>query len=161
MTSQRAAVAGILFLCLHLALPVRQASGRELPGGAMPRPPLREGERTAAAVPARKSTAVRLRPALAASVLLLGSTAAILEIQSDRAYARYLDTADPRRMDSFYDTSERKRSLSTAALVGAELSAVALVVTYLFEKPEAEPQPGSVIIGLSAAPGRLAVRVGW
>jgi hypothetical protein len=102
-----------------------------------------------------------LRPVLAASAFLLGAAAVVLEIESDRAYERYLDTADPRRMDTYYDTAERKGDLSTAALVGAELSAVALVVTYLLQKPPAEPAPGSVIIGLAAVPGGVGVRFRW
>ena len=109
----------------------------------------------------RRDTALRLRPVLAVSTLLLGAAAVVLDTQSDRTYSRYLDTADPRQMSSYYDSSERKRNLSTAALVGAELSAIAFVATYLVEKPPPEPQPGGVIISLAASPGGLALRASW
>ncbi len=105
--------------------------------------------------------AVRLRPVLAASAFLLGAAAVVLEIESDRAYERYLGTADPRRMDTYYDTAERKGDMSTAALIGAELSAVTLVATYLLQKRPAEPEPGAVIIGLAAVPGGVGVRLRW
>lgn len=104
---------------------------------------------------------MRLRPALAASAFLLGSAAVVLELESDRAYERYLTTADPRRMTSYYDTAERNRDLSTAALVAAELCAAALVATYLTQKRPPEPEPGTVIISLNAVPAGLALKVAW
>jgi hypothetical protein len=161
MASRCAKSASILLLCLQLTLPARPALGGDSTGGLPPDSHAAGALPTVAPEREREGAAVRLRPVLAASAFLLGSAAAVLEVESDRAYARYLDTADPRRMSSYYDTSERKRNLSTAALVGAEVSAVALVVTYLLQKRPAEPEPGSVIISLAAAPGGLAVRVRW
>ena len=161
MASRCAKSASILLLCLQLALPIRPASGGDSTGGVAPDSPAAGAVPTVATERAREGAAVRLRPVLAAAAVLLGSAAVMLEVESDRAYARYLDTADPRRMSSYYDTSERKRNLSTAALVGAELSAVGFVVTYLLQKRPAEPKPGSVIISMAAGPGGLAVRVRW
>ena len=143
MTSRPVKLTLLLLLCLQLCWQVPSAAGQdrsESPGGNAP---------------------ARLRPVLAASAFLLGSAAVVLELESDRDYQRYLDTADPRRMSSSYDAAERKRDLSTAALVGAELCAVALLTTYLIQKRPAEPEPGTVIIGLVSAPGWIAVRVGW
>ena len=161
MTSRWVKSASIVLLCLQLAHPTRPAWGNDSAGGGIAGSPVSGGARTAASGSARENAAVGFRPVLVASTLLLGSAAVVLDVESDRAYARYLDTADPHRMSSCYDASERQRDLSTAALVGAELCAIALVVTYLFQKRPAEPVPGSVIIGLAAAPGGLAVRVEW
>ena len=163
MTSRYAKAVSLFFvlLLLHLSHPVRSAWGGDSAGTEASLPPALGGAGAVAVQHARGSAAAGLRPVLAGSAFLLGSVGVVLELESDREYARYLNTADPRRMSSHYDAAERKRAISTAALIGAELSAVALVVTYLVQERPAEPQPGSVIIGLAVAPGGVAVRVRW
>ena len=151
----------LLFLCLLVLNSAVQAGACGAVEAAERTAPNSGGGGAAAAKDTSGGAAVRLRPVLAASAFLLAAAAVVLEIESDRAYESYLGTADPRRMDTYYDTAERKGDLSTAALIGAELSAATLVVTYLFQKRPAEPAPGSVIIGLAAVPGGVGVRFRW
>ncbi len=160
MTSRCAKSAAVVLLCLELALPVRPALAQGPAGPAAGPATAAEADR-APGVTARPDGAARWRPVLAASAFLLGSAAVVLEAESDREYSRYLETADPRRMREHYDASERSRNLATAAMAGAELCAVGLVVTYLVRKRPPEPEPGSVIISLYACPSGVGLRVWW
>jgi hypothetical protein len=108
-----------------------------------------------------RSEEQNLRATLIATSLFLGSMAIVFEIESDRAYTKYLETANPALMQSYYDTAERKRSLSTYSLVAAEASIILLVLSYMREKPEPEPEPGGVLIGLRLSPERAGVEVRW
>ncbi|UCF78798.1 MAG: hypothetical protein JSW03_00520 [Candidatus Eiseniibacteriota bacterium] len=102
-----------------------------------------------------------LKTALLASTFLLGSVAVILEIESDKSYSRYMDVAHPSRMEAQYDRAERYRDLSTAALVTAEMCAVAFVVLALSERSPEESQPGEVRITLEARASGAGVTVVW
>jgi hypothetical protein len=98
---------------------------------------------------------------LVGSVLVLGSVAAICEVESDREYSRYLETANPTKMHSYYDSAERYRNLSNVALVGAEASAVGLVLHLLKPKPGKEFRPEGIRISLEVAPPRAEVSFKW
>jgi hypothetical protein len=102
-----------------------------------------------------------VRYVLAGSVLLLGSVAAIFEVKSDEEYSRYLNTANPTKMHSYYDRAERYRSFSNAALVGAEACAVGLVVHLLKAKPGKEPRPEGIRISLEVGPRSAEVCFKW
>ena len=102
-----------------------------------------------------------LKAALLTSAFLLGSVAAIMEVESDRAYSRYLDVANPVKMDSYYDKAERYRGLSSGALIGAEICAVAFVVLSLSEKPRKDEQPGTVRITVPTRIPGVGVSVVW
>jgi len=102
-----------------------------------------------------------VRYVLAGSVFLLGSVAAIFEVESDEEYSRYLDTANPTKMHSYYDRAERYRNFSNAALVGAEACAVGLVVHLLKAKPGKEPRPEGIRISLEVGPQSAEVCFKW
>jgi len=102
-----------------------------------------------------------VRYVLAGSVLVLGSVAAIFELESDKEYSRYLDTANPTRMHSCYHRAERYRNFSNAALVGAEACAVGLVVHLLRAKPGKEPRPEGIRISLEVGLERAEVCFKW
>ena len=157
MTTRFARLILALLLGLQLMNPAWPACGGERIATVEKVSPASGGERADSG----ERAVEKLRPALAASAFLLGTVAAIFEVESDRAYARYLGTADPSRMSSYYDTAERKGDLSTAALIGAELCAVTLMVTYLIEKRPEEPEPGAVIIGFAVTPGAAAIQIRW
>jgi len=95
------------------------------------------------------------------SVLVLGSAAAICEVESDREYSRYLETAHPLKMHTYYDRAERYRNLSNAALIGAEVCAVGLVIHLLNGKLRGTPHPDAVRISLQLGPPRAAMSFGW
>jgi len=95
------------------------------------------------------------------SVLVLGTIAAFCEVESDREYSRYLETAHPTRMRSHYDRAERYRDLSNAALIGAEACAVGLVAYLLQGKQVKEPQPEGVRISLELCPPRAEFSFRW
>ncbi len=110
----------------------------------------------------RTSSELRnLRAVLTASTVFLGSLAILFEIESDRAYSRYQDTANPVVIQAHFDEAEYKRDLSTTALVVAEASLVLLVISYLAQEREKEPKPGSVIIGLDMTPNSAGVEIRW
>jgi len=132
-----------LLICLGLSSPAHCNAGQE---------PQASGFR---------SQEENLRATLIATSLFLGSMAIVFEIESDRAYTQYLETANPALMQAYYDTAERKRALSTYALVAAEASAILLVVSYMREKPEPEPEPGGVLIGLRLSAERAGIEVRW
>jgi hypothetical protein len=107
----------------------------------------------------RKDNVVRY--VLVGSVLVLGAVAAICDVESDREYSRYLETANPTRMHSYYDGAERYRDVSNAALIGAEACAVGLVVHLLKAKPGKEPRPDGIRISLGVGPQRAEVSFRW
>ena len=102
-----------------------------------------------------------VRYVLAGSVILLASVAAIFELESDQEYSRYLDTADPTKMHSYYDRAERYRNFSNAALVGAEACAVGLVVHLLKAKPGKEPRPEGIRMSFAVGPRSAEVCFKW
>lgn len=110
-------------------------------------------------MPVRKQQTLKI--ALIGSAFVLASVAAILEIESDREYSRYLETAHPSKMQSYYDRAERYRNLSTAALLTAEVCAIGFVVLSLRQKPEGEPQSDTVRITFKIVPSRAEVSLLW
>jgi hypothetical protein len=102
-----------------------------------------------------------LKTTFLASAFFLGSVAALLEIESDRTYSRYLDVADPIKMDSLYEEAELYRNLSSAAFVAAEICAVAFVIVLVRERPEDDARPGKARLTLSAGSSGVGVSLLW
>ncbi len=102
-----------------------------------------------------------LKTALVATSFALGSLAVIMEVESDRAYSRYLDVANPVTMDSQYEKAERFRNLSSAALIGAQVCAIAFVVLSMGERPVEQFEPGSVRVSVYTGPCRAGVTLAW
>jgi hypothetical protein len=98
---------------------------------------------------------------LVGSVIALGSVAVICEVESDRNYSRYLKTAYPTKMHSYYDKAERYRNLSNVALLGAEACAVGLVFHLLKGKPGNESRPGGIRMTFELGSPRAEVSFTW
>jgi hypothetical protein len=102
-----------------------------------------------------------LKSVFLASGFVLGSLAAILEIESDRAYSSYLEVANPVRMHSYYDKAERYRNLSSAALIGAQVCAVAFVVLSVSEEAPKETESRGVRITMYTGVRGAGVSLEW
>lgn len=111
--------------------------------------------------PGKETNSKILRYALFGSVIFLGTTAAICEAKSDKEYSRYLDTAYPSEIRSSYDKAERYRNLSNAALIGAELCAVGLVVDLLRGQSQNEPRTGGIRLSLKFDPSHAGLTFRW
>ena len=98
---------------------------------------------------------------LVGSAFLLASVAAMLDIESDREYSRYLETAHPTEMRSHYDRAEGYRNLSNMALLGAEVLTVAVIVISLRGESKDKPEAGNVRISFATAPLRAEVTLKW
>ncbi|MFH0778601.1 MAG: hypothetical protein V2A71_08225 [Candidatus Eisenbacteria bacterium] len=103
----------------------------------------------------------RSRFALLASAFVLFSAAAVLEIESDREYSRYLETAIHADMRSHYDDSECYRNLSTIALLGAEVCVVGFVVLSTKEPAPKDVNMQKVRISFLVGPQTAQVRIRW
>ncbi len=64
-----------------------------------------------------------------------GATA---ERAADRSYRRYLSTADPSRIEKYYDEARRRDALSTALWAGAEVSLATMIIAWIFPEEPGE-----------------------
>jgi hypothetical protein len=97
-----------------------------------------EGPATRKAAPAWNGSWLQRIGRYATPVVACGLAAggAAAERAADRSYRQYLSTADPSRIEKYYDEARRRDALSTALWVGAEVSLATMIVAWIFpERP--------------------------
>lgn len=76
--------------------------------------------------------------------LAVGATAA--ERAADRSYEKYRSSADPARIEKYYNEARDRDALSTGLWVGAEISLATMILSWIFPDGP-ETAPGAGVIG--------------